>query len=219
MTFDISLISNLNSLNLVNQLLNSSMSANSLNSLLGNTAGSSSLLSATTATSKLSANLATVSLITTAGSLTVGNPLSVFSSDQDAAMIEKAVTNFVTAFNKTVTSLSGSSSSISNQYADSLKAIAGANSPALEAIGITIDNAGKFVVDSAALKEAAASNPEDIQTAFNDTTFVTTVAAKAKSAVSQMLGLTSGAGFLTMYTSSLSSGASGLLSRLISGYL
>jgi hypothetical protein len=217
MAYDISLITDLNSLNMVNQLMKST-STNSLNSLLSNVTGTSSLLG-TKATNQLSVNLDTLGLITALGSLTEGNPFSVFSTALDAATIESAVTNFATAFNKAVTSLSGSSNSISQQNAESLKALTEANDTAFEAIGITIDDDGKLVVDSETLAEAAKNNPEDIQAAFNDTTFATTVSAKARSAISQALGLTSGAGFLSMYTSSLNSGISGILTSLYSEYL
>ena len=74
------------------------------------------------------------------------------------------------------------------------------------------------VVDPA-LAEAAENSPEDIEAAFSDSTFASAVASRAQSAVSQVLGLTSSAGFLAMYNNSLTSGVSGLLSILYSNYL
>jgi len=125
----------------------------------------------------------------------------------------------VSAFNKAVTSLSGSSSSISKQGAKGLVALAEANSEGLEAVGISIDKDGKLVVDSDKLEEVAESKPKLIQTVFNDTNFITTVSSKAKGAISQVLGLTGGAGFMAVYNSSLNSGTSSLLSGIISSYM
>jgi len=219
MALDISLINSLNSLNLMNQLLSVATKTSSLNGLLSNATGKSSLLSGSAATSQLSVNLSTLGLVTASGSLTNGNPLSVFSGNQSAETITNAVKTFVSAFNKAVTSLSGSSSSISKQGAKGLVALAEANSEGLEAVGISIDKDGKLVVDSDKLEEVAESKPKLIQTVFNDTNFITTVSSKAKGAISQVLGLTGGAGFMAVYNSSLNSGTSSLLSGIISSYM
>ena len=223
MTTSISLINSLNNLNMINQMLGTTTSSSSLNSLLSNISGTSSLLSST-ATNLQAANLTALKLITAAGPLTSSNPLTVFTgaSTQDATKIKNAVTNFVTAFNNAIGSLSGSSNAISNQSATSLTALAKANATALSAIGITIDNAGKLVVDSTKLQTAATSNQTAIQTAFNGSaSFASKVTAASRSAISQGLGLTSSTGFMALYTSSLSSGTSSLLSSssLFSIYL
>ncbi len=219
MTLDISLINSLSSMNLANQLLSGLKSTGSLNGLLGNVTGATSLLSGSSATNQLSVNLSTLGLVTASGALTNGNPLSVFSGDQDAERITNAVTRFVSAFNKAVTSLSGSSSSISTRSAESLESLAEANASALEAIGITIDEDGLLVVDSDKLEDTAETDPDKIKTVFNDTNFITAVSSKAKNAISQVLGITSGAGFMAMYTNSLNSGTSSMLSSIISNYI
>jgi len=218
MSFDISLISNIASINLLKQSLTANSGANTLNSLLSSVTGTTSSLSGTSATSQLSTNLSTLSLVTASGALTQGNPLSVFSGAQDAESLTQAVTKFASAFNKAVSAMSGSSSAISTQSAESLGTLAEANAAALEAVGITIDD-GKLVVDEEKLADVAENNPGNIKAAFNDTTFAATISAKARSAISQVLGLNNSAGFLAMYTSNLNSGTSGLLSSLYSGYL
>ncbi|HOO57002.1 MAG TPA: flagellar filament capping protein FliD [bacterium] len=216
----LSIINNLNSLSLLNQMTENTSSSSSLNSLLSNALSGTSLTSSSS-TGQLSINLKTVGLLTAAGKLTDGNSLSVFSSTstQDADTIVDAVTGFVTAFNSAVSALSGSSSSISSQSAESLVSLAEANSEALSAIGITIDDDGMLEVDSDILEEAAENNPEDIQAVFNDTNFITTVSSKARTAITQVLGLSSGAGFLSLYSSSLDSGLNGLLTSLYNSYL
>jgi len=163
-----------------------------------------------------------VSLITASGALTTGNPNSVFTggTTQNATQIKNAVTTFVSAFNKAVDSLSGSSNAISNQSAKSLASLASANASAFADIGITVDDNGKLSVDTAKLNAAVTGNQKKIQAVFNDTTFVSTVTSKVKTSISQSLGISSGAGFLAMYSNSLSSGMSGLLSsNNINGYI
>lgn len=219
MAVSISLINNLSAYNLINQTLNKSTSAGSLGSLL-TSSGSTSLLSSS-AKSQQAVNLNAVSLMTASGQLTSSNPLSVFSgsSTQSAAKIEKAVTNFVSAYNKTVTSLSGSSNPFSQQGAKNLTALAEKNATALSAIGITIDNHGKLVTNTATLHAAATSNQSGIKTAFNGASaFASKVTTESRSAVSQSLGLNSGAGFMALYSSSLSSGASNQLSSSLSRF-
>jgi hypothetical protein len=218
-TINFSLINSYNSLNLVNTLLGSSTSnTNSLSSLLSTVTGSTSLLSST-ATAQQAVNLTTLGLVTASGALTSSNALTVFtgSSTQDATKIQSAVTAFVTAFNKSIDSLSGSSNAISQQSAKTLSSLASANATALSAIGITIDSDGKLVVDSTKLADAATNNQSAIQTAFNSTSFASNVSAASRSAISQSLGITSGAGFMSMYTSSASSQL--LSSSLLSSYL
>jgi hypothetical protein len=216
MATNISLINNINTQNLINLMMSNTAgsSSSSLNSLLSNTGSSkSSLLSSTAAKEQQAVNLNTLNLMTAAGTLTSGNPQTVFTGakTQDATKIQKAVTTFVTTFNKAVDSLSGSSSAVSNQSAEKLTALAGANSKALSAIGITIDDEGKLVVNSAKLKAAATSSQTAVQTAFNGSnSFASKVASISRSSISQSLGITSNAGFLSMYTSGLGSSASSL---------